>query len=469
MKGSTYKRCACGTTGTPGKPACKKAHGTWWWRAEGSRDPETGKRRQPSQGGYRTKDEALEGLAEYQNARARGTWADDRGMTVGQWFDRWLSEGTWETLTRTTYEGHLATVWRSRIGHLRLRDLRRWHVDEALRESATAGDRPTRAARTLRSYQATLRASLTAAVEAGLLSVNVAAGNFKSIPVARKPELRVWQPDELATFLAAVDDDPLISLWRLIAFTGERRGEALGLRWADVELDGKHPAVTIRQTVLAKAGANPCRVCDGTHRGGFIKPSPKSDAGARWVPLVAEAIDALRVQRVRQDAERALWGEAYSDHGLVFAQVDGSPLNPSAVTHRFGSLIAAVNAGRQPADALPKIRPHDMRHGAASMMIAAGVPIETVSLIIGHSSTATTRQVYLHSLRGPAAAAMEAAAALVRGDGGAQSVHTDPSSSEPGEVIDPQSRRSEARDADSTGDRHCMTNPGDVLPDGDVG
>jgi integrase len=120
-----------------------------------------------------------------------------------------------------------------------------------------------------------------------------------------------------------------------------------------------------------------------------------------------------------------LFREQYSDHDLVFAQEDGSPLNPSAVTHRFTALVASLRDPEDPDFRLQEIRPHDMRHGAASMMIAAGVPIETVQLILGHSSPAVTRQIYTHILRGPAAAVVEAAADLVRtADPRAQSVRS---------------------------------------------
>jgi hypothetical protein len=98
-----------------------------------------------------------------------------------------------------------------------------------------------------------------------------------------------------------------------------------------------------------------------------------------------------------------------------------------------------------------------MRHRAASMMIAAGVPIETVSLILGHSSPAVTRQIYTHVLRGPATAAFEAAAALVRGNG-AQSVHTSAPSSESKEVIETQTSRSEPYGPALLPDLHCITN-----------
>jgi integrase len=135
-------------------------------------------------------------------------------------------------------------------------------------------------------------------------------------------------------------------------------------------------------------------------------------------------VTALKQQRQLQITHRLQWAEHYSDNDLVFAQEDGTPLNPSAVTHRFTALVASLRDPDDPEFRWKQIRLHDMRHGAASMMIAAGVPIETVQLILGHSSPAVTRRIYTHILRGPAAAAVEAAADLVRNaDHRAQSVH----------------------------------------------
>ena len=86
-----------------------------------------------------------------------------------------------------------------------------------------------------------------------------------------------------------------------------------------------------------------------------------------------------------QQQERADFGPDYSDHGLVFCEVEGTPLRPSKVTEAF--------AGHAAACGLPPIRLHDARHGACSLLIAGGVPIEVVQMILGHSSPSVTRQV----------------------------------------------------------------------------
>ena len=214
----------------------------------------------------------------------------------------------------------MESIWRKRIGHLRLRDLRKHHVEETLREEAKDRYGKPRMPRTLRSYRATLRASLTVAVDAGLIADNPAAGNLKALPSARKPVLNMWQPHELRLFLAVTVDKRDAHLWRVAAFTGLRRAELCGIRWQDVDLAGQHPGVIIRQTVPALAGLHPCITCGGEHRGCFVKPSPKPDAGERWVPLVREAIEALKARQVAVQQLQQAWGEVYQDHDLVFAR-----------------------------------------------------------------------------------------------------------------------------------------------------
>lgn len=127
-------------------------------------------------------------------------------------------------------------------------------------------------------------------------------------------------------------------------------------------------------------------------------------------------LNALLAHRERQAVDRARNSECYNDHGLVFAMENGNPLRPDRVSKDFED--HAVAAG------LPKIKLHELRHGACSLLLAAGVPVETVAMILGHASPAVTRQVYAHLLRGPAHAAMQAAVDLVSGDRRAHSVHS---------------------------------------------
>jgi integrase len=477
MRGSVFKRCPCGTTGTPGKPACRKPHGSWSWRSEGETGPD-GNRKQPSESGFRTRDDAQEALNKHLAARQAGTWVDDQKTTVETWLTTWLEECTQRLEPKTVagYRGHVEGVLIPQLGKHRLRALRRHHVEAMVQELQTPGEPPERAqrpkvrcgepredgepctrwavaggvhcprhggvsaptpgpgrggrvvekrsARTLDSYRRTLRAALAAAVRRGLVAQNVAEGRIDALPAVRRSVTTWWEPAEVASFLEAVALNRLAAMYEIAAFAGLRRAELLGLRWEDVDLTSAQPGLNVAQTLSGLAGTHPCFVCGGQHTGRRLKP-PKTDAGTRWVPLIGGTVRELIAHQAAQSSERQAWGDAYDDHGLVFAQEDGVPLRPDWVTKQFETLSAKRG--------LPRIRLHDMRHGAASLLLAAGVPIEMVGMILGHASPAVTRQVYAHVLKGPAAAGMKAAAALVRPEPRAQSVHR-PGQSAPGIV-----------------------------------
>ncbi|MBI1758545.1 MAG: site-specific integrase [Actinobacteria bacterium] len=431
MRGSVFKRCPCGTRGTPGRLACKKPHGAWWWRADAEPDPTTGARRQEHGSGYPSRTEAQSALITYFERQRTGTWVDDQKLTVEVWLTVWLAEcrERLELATVNGYASHIRSHLIPQLGSIRLRDLRRQHVEAMLQTIATAplpertgrGGRTVerRSARTLDAVRRTLRSALSTAQRRGLVVANVAEGRMDSIPTIGRAAASWWQPDEVAAFLTAVDGDPLFALYEVAAFAGLRRGELLGLRWEDVDLDRAAAGLHVRQSLSGVAGAHDCVVCGGSHRGRRIKP-PKSEAGARWVPLVGDTVTALPAHRDAQAAERARWGEAYVDHGLIFALDNGDPLRPDRVTKDFEDQAAAAG--------LPKIKLHEMRHGACSLLLAAGVPVETVAMILGHASPAVTRAVYAHVLRGPAREGMQAAVGLVRGDRRAHSVHSNDAS-----------------------------------------
>jgi integrase len=133
---------------------------------------------------------------------------------------------------------------------------------------------------------------------------------------------------------------------------------------------------------------------------------PKTHSGEdRIVDLDAGTLGTLAAHRFAQDVERQQWGEAYSEHGLVFAREDGSPMDPPAVTRRFKELEAEIGARH--------VKVHGLRHGQASLMLAAGVDIALVSKRLGHSTIAVTADTYSHLLEGVGREAAERAAALV--------------------------------------------------------
>lgn len=451
-RGYVYKRCRLhGITGTPARgakpaiPACRTCRppaGTWSWRAEGPPDPATGRRTQPSRGGFATRDDAQEALSRYLTDTAGGRHADDRRLTVAQWLRRWLNAGEWEPATRKDYTAHVETLLIPHLGHLRLRDLRHHHVEqmcaELLREREAPARGPgsgklgnpvaKRAPRTVDKIRRTLRSALSAAVRRGLIGSNPASGRIESVGKVGKSAKAWWQPAQLRQFLEFASADPLHDLWVVAAYTGLRREELLGLRWEDCDLDEDDPdndywaGVRVRQRCTGTAGLWPCRVCGGKHRGRQILAGGKTEESSAgetdgWVPLGAPARLALLDRRTIVLEHKDRWGSSYVDHGLVWAEHLGAPLRPDVVTKKFAALVAASG--------LPKVNLHQMgRHGTATALIGAGVPMEQVRQVLRHASEDVTRGVYTHAVRGALAAGMAAMVGLVEG-GSAQEVHNE--------------------------------------------
>lgn len=425
MRGSVFKRCQCRDAQGKRIKGCRKSHGSWAYTVDAGRDPNTGKRRQITRSGYRVREDADTALTKELAALDAGTWLDDRGTTLGGWLDQWLAEleaAGRAVKTVANYRGHVRDAWKPHLGHVLLRDLRRAHIERVLAALALPidGDRPAgnigrrvtrRTPDTIEGYRRTIRAALSAAQRRELIGMNPAVGRMDAIPqreISDDDEPVVWQPEETGRFLDHVMEDRLSALYELAAYAGLRRAELCGLRWADVDDDDG--GLTVRQTIVAvtrKQVAHlraACPVCGVEHTGRLFK-YPKSRSGRRWVPLAPPARRALARHRAAQRAEREFLGIDYDDHDLVFCHTDGIPLRPDRVTVAFERHAAACS--------LPAIRLHDTRHGACSLMLAGGVPIEVVQMILGHSTPEITRRVYAHLMRGTASKQVAKAAKLL--------------------------------------------------------
>jgi hypothetical protein len=196
--------------------------------------------------------------------------------------------------------------------------------------------------------------------------------------------------EQTGAFLDRAHQDRLYPIYHLIAYRGLRRGEAVGLRWQDLDLEAGYARIT--QQVIQLGWA--------TEVG-----EPKTDSGARTVSLDDATIAVLRTWRRAQDSERRQWGAAWVDSGLVFTREDGSQLHPDVVTTMFERIYRDA--------ALPPIRLHDLRHTAASLALQAGVPLKVVSEQLGHSSLAITADTYTSVLPAVARAAAEAVAGII--------------------------------------------------------
>ena len=247
-------------------------------------------------------------------------------------------------------------------------------------------------AKTIRYVHTTLHKSLVDAVDAGLLARNP-AGRAKP-PTNTSPrshEMNVWTADELRTFLNHVRDDRLGAAWVLAAHSGMRRGEVLGLRWVDVDLEGHQ--LSVRQALVS--------VAYDLHFTGT-----KTSTGTRTIALHATTVSALTCHRVRQQHERAAWGDAYDDAGLVFARENGTPIHPDSMSQSFERHVRGAG--------LRRIRLHDLRHTHATLLLKAGIPLKVVSERLGHSDPGFTLRTYAHVLPGMQADAASRFADLLR-------------------------------------------------------
>ena len=353
-----------------------------------------GKRRQPSVSAA-TKTEARKLRDDIVRRLDKGETVDRR-MTVGDWLDLWVAGKARSVRANTlrSYQGHITQYLKPHLGSIPLEALRKGHVS-AMIDKIVAENPARKAAKqkqvgptTLHRIRATLRAAMNEAIEDGRLSANPAG--VKLAP-ASKPKVHPWEPSETGRFLDHVAADPLGPLFEIMALTGLRRGEACGLRWVDVDLPNSVLTVRQQQVVIG-------------NRVEFAKPKTASGEDRR-VDLDGGTVGTLLALQMAQDTARGKWGTAWVDSGLVFVRADGTPWHPGRVTVRFKEL--AVEAGLRP------IRLHDLRHGAASLALAAGVPLATVSKRLGHSTLSVTADLYTHLLTGVGAAAAEATANMV--------------------------------------------------------
>jgi integrase len=172
----------------------------------------------------------------------------------------------------------------------------------------------------------------------------------------------------------------LVALWRLLPYLGGRSGELRALRWED--FDERRRLLLIRRHLA--------RSEDAGRR--LHTKDPKTAAGARLLELDDELVEVLRRHVSWQTQEREWAGPQWVDHDLVFATPWGTPLLSGNVLRDFRKLLARAGVP-------VRYRMHDLRHTAASHLLADGVPLPEVSQILGHASPAITARLYAHAVK----------------------------------------------------------------------
>jgi integrase len=338
-----------------------------------------GKRRRVKITG-RTRAEARTKLSAARKTMETGAAPVDQRMTVGECLDYWLAHLPPSVRSVNTIDNlhwaidlHLKPA----LGKRRLRDLSPDDVDKMLRDEAAAG---LSRSSLVRIHNALTRA-LRNAERRGKINRNVAT--LVDVPAGPMKKSRSLTVEQAARLLAAAEGDRLAALYKTGLMLGLRPGELLGLFWIDVDLE----AGVLRVTRTLKRERNELSIGE-----------PKTAGSRRALTMPVPVLDALRLHRTQQGAEK-LSAPAWENDDLVFTTIIGTPLDPSNLRRGFARLTKDAGLGHW--------HPHELRHSAASILSAGGVPIEQIADILGHAGTRTTSAVYRHliepTVRGAAA------------------------------------------------------------------
>jgi integrase len=321
----------------------------------------------------RTRKEVQRKLAELTRGRDQGLPVPSDRLILETYLAQWLDDI--KPRVRPSTHRSYSEIARLHIiptlGKVPIARLSPVQVQSLLNAKLAAGTSPRR----VQMIHGILRTALGRAYKWQLVSQNVA--KLADPPRVTRPQVTPLKPSEAMRLLAVAEGHPHEHLYAFMLATGLRVGEALALRWQDVDLEEQR--FRVRHTLLRPRG------------GGWEFGQPKSSSGRRTIPLVAPALRALRSQRRRIAELRLVAGPRWEDHDLVFPSNVGTPISGTNVLHEFKHVLARAG--------LPTtFRLHDLRHSMATYALAAGVPARAVQDLLGHAQITLTLGTYSHVL-----------------------------------------------------------------------
>jgi len=329
-----------------------------------------GKRKRKSFYG-KTRKEVLTALNKALGETSRGLPLVSERQTVGQFLEHWLTNVVKPSTRPSTSSSYADTVRLHvipELGRIPLSKLSPQHLQSLMNKKLEEG----LSRRYVAYIRAVLRIALTQAERWGLVAYNVV--NRVDAPRVEKHRVQPLETIEARRFLSAVKGERLEALYSVALSIGLRRGEILGLRWQDLDLDAAQLSVVQAAQRI---------------RGEGIQFSPpKTDRALRSVNLPSPLVASLRAHRKVQLEERLKEGGRWQDFGLVFTSSIGTPIEPRNLDRHFKRMLKKAG--------LADMRFHDLRHTAASLMLAANVPARTIMEILGHSRISVTLDTYSH-------------------------------------------------------------------------
>ena len=352
----------------------QRADGTWEARLTVGTDPGTGKPIRKSVYG-RSQAEARKRMTATQRAIDNGTYQAPDKTTVSQWLDTWMETFCAvkvKPLTFSSYAVAIKNHIKPSLGALRLQAVRGVHVQKLYNRMTADG----LSAKTVKNVAAILHKAFSVAVKQGLMQANPC--DAAELPKAMHKEITPLTDSEIPLFLKAIKGHPFEGAYALCLFAGLREGECLGLSWDQVNFEARRITISQQLQHEKKRSAQY-----------YIAPSTKSGK-PRQIEPPEITFQYLRAERKRQTENRLAAGPLWSNpDNLVFTDGLGRHLAISTFYKTFKRIVSSI--GR------PDARPHDLRHTAATVAIAAGADIKSVQDLLGHATASFTLNVYAHT------------------------------------------------------------------------
>ncbi len=281
------------------------------------------------------------------------------------------------------------------IGHLRMDKITPRHIQQFLNNLSEPGINQTTggglAPKTIKEYRSFISSVFQYAIRMGMVRDNPCRNTV--LPEPKGKEIHCYTLEETQLFLEALEAAPV--MWRafftLAVYSGFRRGELLGLEWQDIQFEDRI--------------INVSRASYYTPADGVYTDTPKTAGSRRCLRLPQVVFDALKQLRISQAETRLSMGDQWHDSGRLFTGWDGKPLHPNAPYNWLSRFCNRNN--------LPFYGIHQFRHINASLQIASGADIKTVSANLGHSTVSTTLNIYAHAFDEARAKASEGVGELL--------------------------------------------------------
>lgn len=369
---------------------------------------ENGKPRRISYYG-KTEKEVRKKLTEAVYQKDEGTYCNKNSITFSDWMEQWLevySKPNIKPSTYTSYKTYVTKHIKPYFGNVRLQEIQPDKLQQFINSKAVSGRLDGKSggnsAKTVLNIRNMIHAALKQAQINGLVNRN--AADFVKAPKQQKKEMRVLTVDEQNALIAAARNDrygcPII----LALYTGMRIGEVLALKREDVCLEGEaviHVRTSIKREYKNSSTADYEVFNDSEdNKTVLMRSTPKTFTSKRDIPLIPEAAQAIKrqleiIERDRQDA-----GEAYTNHGFIFANAIGQPFDQRTYADHFNRIAAAagIEKIKQLGTNDVSVGFHTLRHTFATRAIENGMDILVLSRILGHSSPTTTLNKYGHVL-----------------------------------------------------------------------